>query len=88
MNSDKTSKEEKGKMEERLESQPHESTYLSLTYEYGTHFAFPESMLKIMLPVVGDQITRLFKSGRKHPQECKAVRVDIDNKLSEIIRKW
>ena len=67
---------------------PHDSTYTSLTYEFGTHFAFPESLLKIMLPAGGDLITRLFRSGREHPAECRAVREDIDARLTEAIREW
>jgi pimeloyl-ACP methyl ester carboxylesterase len=76
------------RMEERLDTLPHDSTYTSLTYEFGTLFAFPESMLKIMLPAGGDLITRLFRSGREHPAECRAVREDIDARLTEAIRKW
>lgn len=76
------------RMEERLDTLPHDSTYTSLTYEFGTHFAFPESMLKIMLPAGGDLITRVFKSGREHPAECRAVREDIDARLTEALREW
>ena len=76
------------RMEERLSKKPPDSTYLSLTYEHGTHFVFPESLLKIMLPVGGDLMSMVFKAGRDHPEECRAVREDIDSKLQEEIRKW
>lgn len=76
------------RMEGRLAEKPHDSTYLSLIYEHGTHFVFPESLLKIMLPVGGDLMSLAFKAGREYPKECKAVRIDIDNKLCEIIREW
>ena len=76
------------RMEERLSKKPHDSTYLSLIYEYGTHFVFPQSLLNILLPVGGDLMPFIFKAGREHPQECKAVREDIDNKLREVIREW
>ena len=76
------------RMEERLDEKPHDSTYLSLIYEHGTHFVFPESMLRIMLPVGADLMTLLFKAGREYPKECKAVREDIDNKLKEIVKEW
>ena len=76
------------RMEERLAEKPHDSTYLSLTYEHGTHFVFPESMLKIMIPAGGDLLTMLFKAGREFPKECKAVREDIDNRLKEIVKAW
>ena len=34
------------RMDERLKTLPHECTYEALTYEYGTHFVFPQSMVK------------------------------------------
>lgn len=76
------------RMEERLAGKPHDCKYLSLMYEHGTHFVFPESLLKIMLPVGADLMTLAFKAGRDYPEECRAVRIDIDNKLSDIIREW
>ena len=76
------------RMEARLEEKPHECTYLSLIYEHGTHFVFPESMLKMMMPVAGDLITAVFKAGREFPAECRAVREDIDSKLKEVLRGW
>ena len=47
-----------------------------------------DGMLKIMLPAGGDLITRVFKSGREHPAECRAVREDIDARLTEALREW
>ena len=41
------------RMEKRLEEKSHSCKFKALIYEHGTHFAFPESMLKIMLPVGG-----------------------------------
>ena len=43
----------KQKQKERLKSKPHSCKFKALLYEHGTHFAFPESMLKIMLPAGG-----------------------------------
>ena len=76
------------RMEERLSEKAHDCTYLSLIYEHGTHFVFPESLMRKMLPVGADLMTLLFKAGREHPQECKAVREDIDIKLREVISEW
>ena len=76
------------RMEDRLAEKPHDCTYLSLIYEHGTHFVFPESLLNIMLPAGGDLLSLAFKAGRQFPKECKAVREDIDNKLREIICSW
>ena len=76
------------RMEERLAERQHDSTYLSLMYEHGTHFVFPESLLKIMLPVGADLMPMVFKAGRQYPKECTAVREDIDIKLRETIAEW
>ena len=57
-------------------------------YEYGTHFVYPEGMLKTFLPVGGDLITRLFVSGKKHPKECKETRKDIDRIMTRVITEW
>ena len=76
------------RMEDRLAEKQHECTYLSLIYEHGTHFVFPESLLNIMLPGLGSLMPLIFSAGRKYPKVCRAVREDIDNKLSGIITAW
>ena len=77
------------RMEERLKSLPHECTWESLLYEHGTHFVFPESMLKRMLPIGSGLLVKImFKAGRDYSKECRETRKDIDNRLTEIIRKW
>ena len=77
------------RMERRLTEKPHECEYESLLYEHGTHFAFPQSMLDIMMPVIGNLFVGLaFKAGRKYPKECKQTRLDIDKRLSKAILQW
>lgn len=77
------------RMEERLKSVPHECTWESLLYAHGTHFVFPESMLKSMLPVGSGLLVKfMFKAGRDYPKECRETRKDIDRRLTEIIGKW
>jgi len=77
------------RINKRLSSLPHHCKCQTLIYEHGTHFVFPESMMQIMLPVGSGLLVRLaFKAGRKYPKECKATRLDIDQKLTEIIRSW
>lgn len=77
------------RMTERLESVPHSCKYKVMIYEHGTHFVFPESLLRIMLPVGSGLLVRLaFRAGREYPKECKTTRMDIDRKLSKIIRTW
>ena len=39
------------RMDKRLKERPHECDYEALTYEHGTHFVLPETMLRKALPV-------------------------------------
>lgn len=77
------------RMEERLQALPHSCKYMTVIYEHGTHFVFPDSMLKLMIPVGSGLFVKLaFRAARQYPKECKATRVDIDRRLSRIIRAW
>ena len=77
------------RMMERLEMLPHDSQYEALIYEHGTHFAFPQSMLEMMLPVISGLLVRAaFKAGRKYPKECKETRMDIDQRLMGVMKEW
>ncbi len=77
------------RMEERLSGKEHSCIYDALCYQYGTHFIFPESMLKKMLPIGSKLVLGLaFVSAKKHPAECRETRIDIDRKLQEILKNW
>lgn len=77
------------RMEERLGRYPHESSYESWLYEHGTHFAFPESLLKMMLPVGSGLLASfMFKAGREHKKECRETRIDIDRRLRKTLANW
>lgn len=77
------------RMEKRLEEKSHSCKFKALIYEHGTHFAFPESMLKIMLPVGGSLVVGFaFRAGRRYPKECKETRRDIDRKVKKVLGKW
>lgn len=77
------------RMEERLSRLPHECTWEALTYEHGTHFVFPQSMLESMLPLASGLLVKLmFRAGREHPKECRATRVDIDLRLRAALKAW
>ncbi|MBQ8935174.1 MAG: acyl-CoA thioester hydrolase [Oscillospiraceae bacterium] len=76
------------RMEKRLSERPHECEVESYVYEHGTHFVFPEGLVKTILPVGGDLITRVFAAGKQYPKECKATRVDIDKHITEAINGW
>ena len=77
------------RMEARLAGRLHDCTYESWLYEYGTHFTFPESMLKMMLPVgSGLLVSFMFKAGKEHPKECRETRIDIDRRLKKVLAEW
>ena len=77
------------RMVRRLEERPRECSYEALLYERGTHFVFPQGMMKKMIPVgVSLLVGILFKAGRQHPKECRDTRVDIDRKITKILREW
>lgn len=77
------------RMEDRLNTLPHQCTYESLIYEHGTHFVFPQSMLEKMIPLISTSfISIAFQAGRKYPKECKKTRIDIDQHLQRVIKEW
>ena len=77
------------RMEERLGRLPHDCSYESWLYEHGTHFAFPESLLKSMLPVgSGLLVSFVFKAGKEYPKECRRTRQDIDMRLRAVLAEW
>ena len=76
-------------MEERLSRLSHDSTFESWLYEHGTHFAFPESMLRMMLPVgSGLLVSFMFRAGKEHKKECRETRIDIDRRLKKALAEW
>ena len=77
------------RMEERLSALPHACTYEALLYEHGTHFVFPQTMLKSILPVGSGLLVKLmFRAGREHPKACQATRIDIDRRLRTALEAW
>ena len=77
------------RMTERLKTLPHECRVAKLTYEYGSHFVFPQSMLETVLPFGSSQLLKFaFKTLKEHPGECRQTRIDIDRRLGRIIREW
>lgn len=77
------------RMDERLKERAHQCRYETLVYEHGTHFAFPESMLRQIIPVFSDfLISRAFRAAREYPKECKETREDIDRRFKRVIGEW
>ena len=77
------------RMEERLAEKEHECTYESFCYEHGTHFVFPESLLKRILPIgITTLVSLMFKAGKDYPKECRETRKDIDVNVRRILSEW
>lgn len=70
------------RMDKRLKERPHECDYEALTYEHGTHFVLPETMLRKALPVGLKFVMKfIFKAAKDYPKECEQTRKDIDRRL-------
>ena len=55
----------------------------------GRTSRFPESMLKMMLPVgSGLLVSYMFKAGKEHKKECRETRIDIDRRLKKALADW
>lgn len=77
------------RMEKRLNDKHESCDYQALVYKYGTHYAFPENMLKSILPICSDKLVGLaFASAKEHSRECKETRIDIQKHFMEVIDKW
>ena len=77
------------RMDKRLKERPHECDYEALTYEHGTHFVLPETMLRKALPVGLKFVMKfIFKAAKDYPKECEQKRKDIDRRLSAALKQW
>lgn len=76
-------------MEKRLKEKPHDCTVEAVVYAHGTHFVFPQGMMKTMLPVGSGLFVRLmFKAAKEYPKACRQTREDIDRRVTENISRW
>lgn len=77
------------RMDKRLKERPHECDYEALTYEHGTYFVLPETMLRKALPVGLKFVMKfIFKAAKDYPKECEQTRKDIDRRLSAALKQW
>lgn len=77
------------RMENRLKSVENNVSLEVYVYEHGTHFIFPESLIKRILPVGSSLLIKLaFSAGKKYSKECKQTRIDIDKKVKNAIHNW
>lgn len=77
------------RMENRLAQKDHDCEVEAVTYQHGTHFVFPESMIKTMLPIGSGLFVKLaFHAAREYPKECKTTREDIDRRIGKALEEW
>ena len=77
------------RMEQRMKEHPHTCRLESVIYEHATHFVFPESMLRTMLPIGSGIFMKLaFQAARKYPKECQRARLDIDQRVRNAVAEW
>ena len=77
------------RMEKRLAEKPHDCAVEAAVYAHGTHFVFPEGMLKTMLPVGSGLFVKMaFPVARKYSRECRQTRLDIEHRMKAAIAAW
>ena len=77
------------RMEKRLAEKQHTCDVEAAVYEHGTHFVFPEGMLKTMLPIGSGLFVKFaFKAAKKYPEECRKTRMDIEVLMTRAIAEW
>ena len=77
------------RMEKRLAERPHACDVEAVVYPHGTHFVFPESMLKTMLPIGSSLFVKIaFRAAKQYPKECKETRLDIDRRMRSALAAW
>ena len=77
------------RMERRLAEKPHDCTVETAVYAHGTHFVFPEGMLKTILPIGSGLFMKLaFRAAKQFPEACRQTRMDIDRRITAAIQAW
>lgn len=77
------------RIEKRLAEKPHDCEAETIVYPHGTHFVFPEGMMKTMLPIGSSLFVKLaFRAARQFPEECRQTRKDIDRRMTAAICTW
>ena len=75
--------------ERRLAEKPHDCTVETAVYAHGTHFVFPEGMLKTILPIGSGLFMKLaFRAAKQFPEACRQTRMDIDRRITAAIQAW
>lgn len=77
------------RIEKRLSEKAHECMPRYYVYKHGTHFVFPESLIRKIFPIFSGLFVKLFFSAaKKYPKECLQTRIDIDKQIVKAINDW
>ncbi|OUM61306.1 hypothetical protein PIROE2DRAFT_62591 [Piromyces sp. E2] len=78
------------RMKQRLEKANAECIVETYTYEHCTHFIFPESMIKSVIPVslFNFLLPKIFKEAKGYVKECQESRIDLDQRIQAMIKEW
>lgn len=77
------------RMKKRLEEKEHSCKLEAYLYAHGTHFVFPQSLIKKVVPVFSSLFVRLaFSKAKGYSKECKMTRIDIDKRMKMAISSF
>lgn len=76
------------RMVDRLKSNKCKYNYSSYEFDLGTHFLFPEPLIKKLGRFGGDLLTNQFISGRNNKKKVKETRIKIDEDIKIFFSKF
>ena len=78
------------RMKKKLEESECDCSLEVLIYDHCSHFIFPESMMKLLLPgfLVDLILPRFFSETKGFVKECRRSRIDLDEHIQSTIKEW
>lgn len=77
------------RMKKRMHEKKGKAECYAFLYEHGTHFIFPENMLRKLLPIgINIILPLVFKEAKGYTKECRETRVSLEQHLIKQIMEW
>lgn len=76
------------RMEKRLKEIKFRFEFTTFTPKYGTHFVFPQTLIKHLKALGGTYIIKQFASGRKNKKQCQDSREVISLQVDDFLTKF
>lgn len=78
------------RMKNKIEESECNCNLKVLIYDHCSHFIFPESMLKLVLPdfAVDLILPHVFSETKGYVKECRRSRIDLDEHIQAVIKEW